>query len=593
MTLRRGATFICVSVVLVVSLILGSFLFTWNRTSNAPASFQINAVDQDDPVSYPVPANGSSDPLPAGKNIILGVSGLDQICLLVRVRTASEEDGNDVKKTIAPVGRSYNGRLWEAMAGHFVETIYFECSKENETCRVELPQAENTTKLEDQFVLISYEHSVTRKQDVARFLEQAAFGPTRAEIYSWDFGKFDGSFARWISDQIEVKRPTLHRQYFRERANARATWRRDTLISLADKPCDQFSRWRKYSFGFEEDRASKRIDVSTPNGSSVWLLLSIDGYPRTEVPQSDWGHLVSDGDHFIICRKPEEWVGGELRIFVNDSCIQIVSGNPLIQFHDTQPTHLMHLSPDVNFTVVDEEDSNGDDLILSADIQNPFCQSLSVGGGVTIHATISATGNTTVAWLLHDPRIVLRNNTIHEPLFNGGGDATIGRETLCSAAPRTFLNSKDCRMSESEAACGPMAAEPDVSVTLDEDAIQNFFVLAQRYVYALNMTEPIKSPCVLDERSRWWKIKLNDTICVSSSVDSASEATLRSLLSASKDTKNPHLRDILMSDEGSVCSAAGTKGVLIFADGDCWQHVHSDQYSVYDFSSYVDIHEVC
>ncbi len=69
--------------------------------------------------------------------------------------------------TIIPVGRSYDSNDWEAAAGTY-NTLEYRCEKI--ACEVTLPQSnyENHT-----FQLDTFEHSLSIRDEIARFFEQA------------------------------------------------------------------------------------------------------------------------------------------------------------------------------------------------------------------------------------------------------------------------------------------------------------------------------------------------------------------------------------------------------------------------------------
>ena len=56
-------------------------------------------------------------------------------------------------------------------------------------------------------------------------------------------------------------------------------------------------------------------------------------------------------------------------------------------------------------------------------------------------------------------------------------------------------------------------------------------------------------------------------------------------LRSSKDQANPYVRDIeLLASIREICEKDdAAKGALIEVEGECWQHVHSHLYNIYDF----------
>jgi hypothetical protein len=279
-----------------------------------------------------------------------------------------------------------------------------------------------------------------------------------------------------------------------------------------------------------------------------------------------------------------------LAINVNGGCRVIAEGNPPIQFTKTLPENTLQLSVKDTMIVVDAEVSGGDETILSDKIAgNEMCETLPVGKTMPPVHAISANGST---WYLHDPRIKLADNTLESPLPDGGGATAVNGVTVCSSTARTFLNSDQCIISPSAVACGPYV-EQEISLPLEHSAMRDFYVLARRYVYALKMTEPMQTPCV-EGTSRWWKVDdpaTNPGNCETvQEMDSAN--TLRSLLESSTDT-NAYLKDVVWkSGSGECLSTVGKGGRILLSNGQCWQHVHNDEYNVYDFSAWVTLHPV-
>ncbi len=73
--------------------------------------------------------------------------------------------GND--DAVIPVGRSYDSNHWEAAAGTY-NTLDFRCDMLS--CEVSLPETFNQGK---EFRLNTFEHNLSRRDEIARFLEQS------------------------------------------------------------------------------------------------------------------------------------------------------------------------------------------------------------------------------------------------------------------------------------------------------------------------------------------------------------------------------------------------------------------------------------
>lgn len=98
----------------------------------------------------------------------------------------------------------------------------------------------------------------------------------------------------------------------------------------------------------------------------------------------------------------------------------------------------------------------------------------------------------------------------------------------------------------------------------------------------------VSSPCTPYVRNRWKKI-INST-CVTSGIDSATNETLTSLMKTYGSwDENDLLVDLHLEwidFDGSSCDKSNTKtvGMQLLVDGVCYQHIHPDEYSIYDMT---------
>jgi hypothetical protein len=395
-------------------------------------------------ISCPAP-NDPPVALPAGAvTVTLDLSSQDQVCLLQRVttKTITTDEGDAtgiISKAFAPAGRSYNGRAWESVAGPYTTAITFTCN-DSESCTATLP-ALDSSEADQEFVLVAQEHTASPQEEVARFLEQATFGPTRELLSNWNF---DESLEEWVADQINMDTMTEHRQYFRARANARATGLQDSKTALADKACKANSRWRQYAFGWEEHEYEQVLRLESISDDT--FLIKIDGVPRTEVlkaPYTDHGFVP--GQDYRVVGYSGGNVGGTLHVRNGRHWKLIEGGNPPIQFTLTQPTTNIDLASALVMVEGGVADGGGEAL-LGHDLsgQQAVCDSLPAQGGVPVHGQTSDG-----TWYLHDPRIALKSNTLDSVLVDGGGSAmtSSGGVTQCANAPRTFLNQDTCHVS--------------------------------------------------------------------------------------------------------------------------------------------------
>jgi len=183
-----------------------------------------------------------------------------------------------------PVGRSYDGFDWERTAGPEVG-LEWECAAS--VCDVSLPfEAGKQT-----YYLTTYDHTLSDRATVARFLEKAAFGPTMSDLVNWDYsgGDLEISITEWVEDQILNKGTSSHREYFRKRLNPRSIESYKYGIS-GPKPCEENSRWRKFAFTRKDLWLSQRdyfnveIEVETNGDDTTWIL-KFAGHVRTLLDQ--------------------------------------------------------------------------------------------------------------------------------------------------------------------------------------------------------------------------------------------------------------------------------------------------------------------
>jgi hypothetical protein len=137
----------------------------------------IGVVDAQIPLTVPCPAAGGATVVPGASSAssvtvrIPIVSAPDGLCTLVRRRKPTGDRR-------APVARSYASRGWEVSAGKFAGNdaglvASVDCNQGGlHECDVTLPPLENEDGVEEEYVLESFERSVTGEEEAARFLEQ-------------------------------------------------------------------------------------------------------------------------------------------------------------------------------------------------------------------------------------------------------------------------------------------------------------------------------------------------------------------------------------------------------------------------------------
>ena len=140
------------------------------------------------------------------------------------------------------------------------------------------------------------------KASISRLLSQATFGPTREtvdELFQ-QYSDADQSitdtaqrelavFKAWVQDQFALP-PSLHRAYFRQRANPRIFQGLVLPTGSSRAPCDSGSRWRRYGLD-DSDRSRTLIATRSAAGN---VAVVIDGELRTEVPEAEFLSGLAD-----------------------------------------------------------------------------------------------------------------------------------------------------------------------------------------------------------------------------------------------------------------------------------------------------------
>ena len=206
-------------------------------------------------------------PASANEAVLLARSAANQLCTLVQVDSA--------RTRIIPVGRSYQGHRWEPYHSDLVAPVpSFACDPM--VCSLSLP----TLPVGYSYELVAYAHDLPWKDEMARFLEQTTFGPTRKELSEFDDTKDAAlSMANWIMEQQDTVRPSFHREFYRWRVNGRQLLS-DTQ-GLPTQPCDSGALYRKYAFTelhffteieIKTDPATKRKVVYDESGQTLTVL---------------------------------------------------------------------------------------------------------------------------------------------------------------------------------------------------------------------------------------------------------------------------------------------------------------------------------
>ena len=371
-------------------------------------------------------------------------------------------------KKVAPVARSYDGNEWETSAGNFT-SISIVC--ESQSCSLVLPSLiEN-----EEYKVEILDYTLSRKDEIARFLEQSTFGTTLDDLNSFDANvPTDNAIGNWIKDQMENKDISLHRSWFRTRIAHHFSYSQS--IARPYHFCEKNTRYRSYAFSSKDNN---RMIFVTEMGTK--FLLSIGNEVRTLVNSINWlsssyknshGNMPTDNVGYKICREPEDFVNG--RIWVEDnggSCVEIsvngqAGGNPAVSFDSNTftPPHVELTSSDArSFNDLYFKGTDAQNLILTQDLTKPPCINVTEELNVYhYHALYLPTNK----WFIHTPPPILLENTLDSPAVDGGGKnkAFTKGLTRCANAPRTFLNEESCSMSYEEIVCSSLGSTQSTPV---------------------------------------------------------------------------------------------------------------------------------
>lgn len=281
-------------------------------------------------------------------------------------------------------------------------------------------------------------------------------------------------------------------------------------------------------------------------------------------------------------------------------------GNPVVYFDDlTPPTN-----PTVNLDgLVSERD--GDLLLLESDLDDDVCALVPPLKG---RENFVVVGYYAGSYWVHDPRLDAKENTLENPIPDGGGgvveqtaleedspDWTL--QARCMNPGMTPFNQDSCRLSYDDQACSPSPRSYNLAqayIDLTVSTFQRIYELSgggddeTRYIYAVRGLRqsgdpvPYSPPCSPGAVSRWTLASCDSGLAV---VSSETTEVFESLLYKSQDT-NPYIRDIIFPAVGISCGPGDgeTFDFVVEVGGECWLNVHRSYLQVYDFTKWVYAH---
>jgi len=536
------------------------------------------------------------------------------LCTLTKAVFSST---GEVEK-IMPIARSYDQNQWEVAPGTFASSVFLNndiwCYDNG--CQMDLtpsiskrqqsimPQAFSMmSRSESKYYLTSYEHSLSQRNEYARFLESATFGITSSELDVLEGSGAASPIAHWIKDQIDNVPMSSHREYWRQGANPRALG--PQLAGIADHPCDAMGRWRRFTFTIDDcdqddDTKAYKLLRITSSGSNY--ILRLDGVDRTVVPKSDFyvknigyeSYVFDESKDYEVCSigatsyRKLEFVGGDLQIRLKDKTPCLSVPNPPVNFdgHKDLVEYILSLnntSSNLLENIDESWQSGGAGYIILNELDDTKCSSIPLNA--LVYGRLQDK-----SWLQFDSRLTTMTNNLADPIDDGGKSTEIVSEgkTFCSNVARTYQNEDQCVLTTN--ACSSSSANTEVEFTLDDDNIRQLFDLTNQYIYGMKGLavvdkddERIEHPCTPGLRSRWELIDMD--LCEPTNLFQGTYTNLTWVLSDSTDT-NPYLRDVYFPDSDDFfCDEEDTDPEIeIVVDGDCWRRVHHDHMSVYDLT---------
>ena len=243
-------------------------------------------------------------------------SAAGTVCVLVRVTPTPRNTAPDFMITrstntadynIIPVARSYDNNSWERVAGPYVSDLQTSgcCSLVIPT---NLPGMTNDSS-KFKFLLMSFSHSASPKEEVSRFFQHTTFGPTKSMLDSWNYSQeVSTGMKDWVAAQVdEVQTPiTSHREFFRKRMNGMAFWPtvKRTNYYGPKFPCDKYSRWRDYTFDRLDWGKTFHLGGGGNGGFLISEFVENQYKPRGWVSEFKWEYTDSDfqSGFFTFCK---------------------------------------------------------------------------------------------------------------------------------------------------------------------------------------------------------------------------------------------------------------------------------------------------
>lgn len=228
-------------------------------------------------------------------------------------------------------------------------------------------------------------------------------------------------------------------------------------------PCATHSTWRRNVVTVKD--AGKQLEVSK-NGD--WWELSIDGHLRsmTQSLEFEDSAMAFSAGVYDICSSADALRRGQVRVKSENTgrratCHVVKPESLLVNFPEGfVPTHVVSgsVAPLANTMHWSKTSESLPQYVKVTDTNQARCAGVPQnysGLGTPVFFLTRAN-----EWLIHDPRIVMKDNTLDSPLANGGLNQLSAKEIrFCSNVPRTMFNEESCVLFRGQA-CRPGTTNP-------------------------------------------------------------------------------------------------------------------------------------
>ncbi len=311
----------------------------------------------------------------------------------------------------------------------------------------------------------------------------------------------------------------------------------------------------------------------------------------------------TDGLEFAVC-SVEEAVDGIVTMGADCGAVFF---NPKVAFSVGAPAaNRVLINADAGAVFEDLEDYKGTafddfthitkrtiaDVVLLKESTTTCASSSTLPPGS--HFAVAADGES----FIHDKRWKALENTLEAPLVESASIAS------CPSAPKTFQNIDSCVPAAD--GCASLTYTSSL-ITLNASTIELFYALDGYHVHYVEglCMDDVESPCT-SQTSRWVRRRgaSGAALCAASepTLDGTTLLVLRAALRDDSEAlvfelgalSNAGVRDISISSGACVGESEAVGAAVLVTDSDgsvgCWQHVHEDERSVYDFSLWTTAH---